>query len=351
MERPVIVEDQIDRLGSFLFESKLLSSNGKVSCATCHDPERQFADGLAQSKGVMGVEVGANSPSLVSIGTVSLFPERTEDGDFRAIGLEERCVAPIVNPLEMGSDIAPVLKKLAGDSRARREFERALPGLPDPITEKTIGRALAAFVRGLKPETSPYERYLGGDWGALNATQRTGLEVFKGRGQCAVCHSGDDLSDGLVHEVSESHSPRVFERRAKIRERVLQGLELSGKEDVDRNRRMLKLLASGYGVGGAQAQTLPLWDVTRTAPYFRDGSVAKLDAALDTHMEELRTVPSTSPRQRVLGSRQRGRREPAEIPVALRPNRGSGQDAPRPAQLEDFERTSLLAFLATLSPE
>src|SRR6478672_9954580 len=39
-------------LGHRLFFDTRLSANGRVSCATCHDPARNFQDGIALAKGV-----------------------------------------------------------------------------------------------------------------------------------------------------------------------------------------------------------------------------------------------------------------------------------------------------------
>ena len=40
------------KLGQRLFFDTRLSSNGKVSCATCHIPEREFQDGTPLATGV-----------------------------------------------------------------------------------------------------------------------------------------------------------------------------------------------------------------------------------------------------------------------------------------------------------
>ncbi len=53
--------EQID-LGRLLFFDPLLSGDGQVSCASCHQPEKGFADGLPRS-------VGASSRSRLSGGT------------------------------------------------------------------------------------------------------------------------------------------------------------------------------------------------------------------------------------------------------------------------------------------
>src|SRR5687767_9792827 len=53
------------QLGHKLFFDTRLSSNGKVACATCHVPEKQFQDGTA-----LGVGIGTtNRRTMTVVGT------------------------------------------------------------------------------------------------------------------------------------------------------------------------------------------------------------------------------------------------------------------------------------------
>ena len=54
-------------LGRHLFYDLRLSGNGAQSCATCHQQERAFTDGLATSAGSTGVDHPRNSMSLVNV--------------------------------------------------------------------------------------------------------------------------------------------------------------------------------------------------------------------------------------------------------------------------------------------
>ena len=51
-------------LGQHLFFDKRLSSNGEVSCATCHIPEKYFTDGLSVSQGIKPLK--RNSTTLLN---------------------------------------------------------------------------------------------------------------------------------------------------------------------------------------------------------------------------------------------------------------------------------------------
>jgi len=55
-------------LGRHLFFDPILSSDSTQSCASCHDPELAFTDGLAVSTGVLGI---AGRPSAMSLANLA----------------------------------------------------------------------------------------------------------------------------------------------------------------------------------------------------------------------------------------------------------------------------------------
>src|SRR5262245_32513471 len=55
-----------EALGKRLFFDKILSNDRTVSCATCHDPERGFADTKALAVGIAGRVGKRHSPSLIN---------------------------------------------------------------------------------------------------------------------------------------------------------------------------------------------------------------------------------------------------------------------------------------------
>ena len=57
---------QID-LGRYLFFDPILSGDGTVSCASCHQPEKGFSDGLDRSIGIEGQTVKRSAPSLWNV--------------------------------------------------------------------------------------------------------------------------------------------------------------------------------------------------------------------------------------------------------------------------------------------
>ncbi|MAG56487.1 MAG: hypothetical protein CMJ83_09365 [Planctomycetes bacterium] len=314
-------------LGAYLFESPRMSANQKISCATCHHPDRYFSEPRRHSLGVNGTDVGANSATLIGLANRTAFPPSPMvsgaqvtvlAGD--AMTLEDRCLAPILNPVEMGSSLEAASAAIGADGNARVLFRAAFGD--GAISRKRIGEALAAFVRSIEPPPSSYREFLEGRTEALTPVERRGLAVFEGRGQCAGCHAGATLTDGKMHVVLLPESRRARVRPRKQRARF------------------------GYGGGSdfiTPTLTPTLWAITRTSPYFRDGTVSELDAAVRDHVRELREVAGVEP------CAPRGR-EPAFLeispPGSLQPTR----PAPPPERLGSGEFAELLAFLATLSP-
>ena len=54
-------------LGKTLFFETRLSSNDEVSCATCHRPDKGFADGQRFSIGVAGTPLKRHTPHLYNL--------------------------------------------------------------------------------------------------------------------------------------------------------------------------------------------------------------------------------------------------------------------------------------------
>jgi len=342
-------------LGQRMFESPLLSAGGQVSCQSCHDPRRGFSDARQQSIGIGGFPVGRNGATLLVAGLVERFPGqktiRSKDGrrvlgvESAVLNLEERCLAPIENAVEMGTSVRRVVRRLRREPGLNKEFDAAFGTRSEGVTVEKLGKVLAAYLRSLSPRRSaPYRRYLEGDAGALSAPQRRGLRIFNGRGRCNRCHSGPALTDGLVHLVALPGSARQVRTATALRNRFQRLVGEAEKPGISKERRALlrKQIQVLGGQGAAYygptpqvgAQTPTLWGLAQTAPYFRDGSVQDMEEAVKTHIEEIQEVHLT---------------EEAFRPRITAPSAivASGVD-PLPDDLEEEELADLMAFLRSL---
>ncbi|MCP4124825.1 MAG: cytochrome-c peroxidase [Bacteroidetes bacterium] len=176
---------QID-LGRYLFFDPVLSVDGSVSCATCHQPELGFSDGLPTSVGVKGTAVKRSAPSLWNVAYLNTF-----FWDARASSLEEQMQGPLFAEDEMGNTEENLLATLNELPTYRELFEEAFPSKHgNKINIAEIYTALAAFESSLISLNSRYDLYAHGYHGALNKDEIEGLNVFRSFvARCAECHT------------------------------------------------------------------------------------------------------------------------------------------------------------------
>lgn len=173
-------------LGRYLFFDPVLSRNGQVSCATCHDPNQGFSDGLPQSRGVLGTPIARNAPSLWNVAFLSRF-----FWDGRARSLEEQAQGPLFERREMGHSQESLLTALNSIATYRQLFLQTFGDAQHRIELQHVTRALAAFESSLISLGSRYDLYaLSLDPSALSERELVGLNVFRSFvARCAECHT------------------------------------------------------------------------------------------------------------------------------------------------------------------
>lgn len=228
-------------LGQRLFHETALSVNATRSCASCHQPERHFTDGLARAVGALGDEHPHNTPTLYNVA----YNTSLGWGDDGLTSLEQQHRVPLFNraPVEMGYR-DEFVTRLEEDASYVAAFEAAFGA---GITTDRIILALASYVRTIRAPQSAFDRYLFYDE-ALDADADAGLSLFfSERLGCATCHASFTLSGPINH--AEQKAAPVFHIT---------------------------------GVGGSsrawRAPTLRM--VSETGPYMHDGSIPDLAGVL-----------------------------------------------------------------------
>ena len=176
---------QID-LGRYLFFDPVLSKDGTIACASCHQPEKGFSDGLAKSIGVNHSKLKRGAPSLWNVAfSKKLF------WDARASSLEEQMKGPLYSPEEMGTTQEQLVMTLNGIEQYQQLFRQAFPGKEsEEIEVNEIYTALAAFESSLISLNSRYDQYAHGYAQALNKEELEGLNIFRSFvARCAECHT------------------------------------------------------------------------------------------------------------------------------------------------------------------
>ena len=235
--------DEKVALGKQLFFDPRLSGDNKMSCATCHIPEKGFGDGRTTAKGRDGKNLPRNSQTVLNVGFHSSF-----FWDGRARSLEEQALVSITSPDEMHQDLDELEKELQAVEGYARQFREVFN---DPVTRGGIARALAAFQRTLIARDSPFDRFLAGDEDAISDDAKRGFELFRGSAGCARCHHGPAMSDGKFYRLGASWRDNG------------RG-EFTGKPEDDYRFR-----------------TPPLRNIAQTGPYMHDGSLATLQDVVD----------------------------------------------------------------------
>ena len=175
---------QID-LGRYLFFDPLLSRDGTISCATCHKPDKGFADGLDRSVGILGEKVGRGAPSLWNSAFLNVL-----FWDGRATSLEEQMQGPLFAEDEMGNSPEQLLKSLNENSTYQSMFKEAFPEGDEEIQLDEIYLAIAAFESSLISLNSRYDQYAHGYHGALSENEIEGMNIFRSFvARCAECHT------------------------------------------------------------------------------------------------------------------------------------------------------------------
>ncbi len=176
---------QID-LGRYLFFDPLLSGNQQLSCASCHDPDKGFADGKALSVGAENRVGQRSSPTLWNSAFLTSF-----FWDARSSTLEEQAAGPLYAEVEMDNTPAQLLASLNGNDDYQAMFALAFNrSVSQPIQLTEIYTALTAFQTSLISLNSRYDQYVHGNHQALNPDEIAGMNVFRSFvARCSECHT------------------------------------------------------------------------------------------------------------------------------------------------------------------
>jgi cytochrome c peroxidase len=214
-------------LGKLLFFDTRLSTNGRVSCASCHLPERQFQDDLALARGV-----GETPRRTMPIAGTAYSPWLFWDG--RKDSLWSQALGPLESAVEHGTDRTHVSLVVAAEyEEAYESIFGPLPNLSDlpahaapagpadavkawgTLDERrqdainrifaNVGKAIAAFERTIMPGPTRFDAYADAlangtsTEGLLSEQELLGLQLFIGKASCINCHNGPLLTDNHFH--------------------------------------------------------------------------------------------------------------------------------------------------------
>jgi cytochrome c peroxidase len=312
-------------LGHRLFFDSRLSADGRVSCATCHDPSREFQDSLPLAKGVgttdrrtMPVTATAHSPFLFwdgrkdSLWAQALGPleSAVEHGGTRAryahVTAEhyradyERIFGPLPDLRDVPGVAGPV-----ADPKARAAWEGLAAAKRDEVTAVfvNLGKAIAAYERRIQYGPSRFDKFVSG-WkanrtppnGVLTSDEIKGLELFVGKANCTQCHNGALFTNNEFHNTGVPRAPGPPQDHGRIA-----AIEAVKTDEFNCRSRWSDAGARGCPELDALAASGPqlerafkvpsLRNVAQRAPHMHAGQFATLAEVLE-HYNRAPAAPS-----------------------------------------------------------
>jgi len=319
-ERNITLNADAARLGKKLFFDTRFSKSGAISCASCHDDAIPTAIGHA----------GAANPSHLNTPTVfnTAFASRFF-WDGRVDSLEKQAAGPLFAHFEMAGDKRRIEMLITSDVEYTRMFKAAFGAHPN---FENMLRAIASYERTLVTRGA-YDRFLEGDGAAMSPSAKRGFRIFLERG-CGLCHTGRALGGEQMRKFPIRYHKVWSMAGLKLAKNVLKEYDKYAKmkfrsEDsrydfvlMNLGEEKTKLLSEGFfkhyakaennatkgfSCGGCHAdkknlqlsvfpfvneggflgdknrryfRTPILRNISKTAPYFHNGSVEKLEDAV-----------------------------------------------------------------------
>lgn len=240
-------------IGKKLFFDTRLSVDNTISCASCHDISAWGAESKTVSEGIKNRLGDRNSPTVFN----SAFNFK-QFWDGRADNLSHQAKAPVTNPVEMGmrswSDVINALE----DDRYYKNAFMLVYG--EGVSEDGIVDAIAEYEKTLITVNAPFDQFLRGESSAISQEQIKGFQLFKSYG-CAACHQGKNVGGNM------------FQKFGVLKDINFQDGSLS--EDLGR----YKVTGNEWDKRVFKVPSLRL--VTKTPPYFHNGSIATIEEAVD----------------------------------------------------------------------
>lgn len=314
----VAQDPRAQELGHRLFFDTRLSTGGKVSCATCHQPAFRFTDQMPVSQGLGATK--RNAPSLVG---VAYSPWFYWDG--RKDSLWSQALAPLEAANEHGGNRTELVRLIGADQDYLGLYEAIFSQFPDlsdlrrfplaagPVEDPAwsaawqnmtaedrnvvnqvfanIGKSIAAYESLLVPGYSRFDLYVQTlvDKNASNAmvgfsdAERRGLRLFIGAGQCTQCHNGPLFTNNAFHNtgvLSRSGATPDVGRVVGLREALADPFNCAGPYSDEPTQCLeLRFANTGSELIGA-VRTPSLRNLAGTHPYAHAGQFATVAGVL-----------------------------------------------------------------------
>jgi cytochrome c peroxidase len=273
--------------GRALFFDTRLSVNGGISCATCHQEERRFTDGLQKAQAIGSAD--RNTPSIVG---AAYSPWQYWDG--RRDSQWAQALAPLEDPDEHGTTREQVVALVLDDAEYRPLYDAlfAEDELDVNVVFANIGKSIAAFERSIMPTAARFDAYveavsnadIAGAQDLFSDDEVRGLRLFIGEANCTQCHNGPLFTNHEFHNTGVISFPGEVPDKGRIsgvQEVLASEFNCTSpySNDVTRSCPELKFARTGIELMGT-FKTPSLRNLENTAPYMHKGQLATLQDVL-----------------------------------------------------------------------
>lgn len=261
----------LNKLGEYLFFEPVFSKNAQRSCASCHKPEKAFADGKKSALSYdRNSNLKRNSPSLIN----TVYSDRFFY-DLRSYRLEEQLEHVVFSHDEFNFDYLSAIKRVASSQEYDSLFTKAFPSHKSAniVSENTISLAISSYIISLSSFNSEVDKYLRMETTSLDESVKKGMNLFMGKANCGTCHFAPSFS-GLV-------PPYFTENESEVLGVLEDPNSTEIRIDPDLGRFGSKILTEEVGIYKNSFKTTTVRNSELTAPYFHNGAFSSLQEVLD----------------------------------------------------------------------
>jgi cytochrome c peroxidase len=271
-----VVKPEIAELGKMLFFDPRLSGDSSTSCAECHNPAYGWTDGSDLARGYPGTKHWRNSQSIVNAALI----QSGLHWNGELANLTDQVNGAMASSVVANIDVSIAEERLYQIPDYRNRFLSIWGEEPN---KDRIFEAIATYEATLISYDSPFDRYVGGDAGAMSESAVRGFGIFAGKGNCTSCHNGPLLSDQAFHNTAAPPNPMLNDDPLmQITFRYMMrnsGVEKSVYDNLDRDPGRYAVTKNPDDLG--LFRTPPLRYLNYTAPYMHNGIFYTLEEVVE----------------------------------------------------------------------
>jgi len=259
---------QGDRVDNHVLLKSLSKDSELTNCAACHQRDESGTDRLSTAVGTLGKQNPLHLNTM-SVLNSSLAKYLTWNGEVYSV--EEQAGLSIKSPFKMDMLPEEVNQRLRSNPKYVKQFnsafKRGTSSSKQSVNYQNVKIALGTYVRTLLTR-SAYDEFLDGDNDAISAEAKRGFASFINLG-CKGCHTGI----GVGGQVIKRFPLKGFTS--------IQDINFNFPFMSADNSFPFDNVGGFLGKDNDHYFRVPiLRNVTKTSPYFHNGSVSKIREAV-----------------------------------------------------------------------